>query len=194
MRAVFLDRDGVVNRDGPGFVTHPDGLHLLPRVAEAVARIGELGFAAVLVTNQSGVGRGIMTADDLERVHARMIEGLAAAGGELSLILSCTHAPWDGCDCRKPAPGMLHQARDRLRVDLTSSYLVGDKPTDIECGAAVGCTTILVLSGLDPVYDPSRFVRQPDAVATDLWAAVEWIATREAKIGTTSPVATEAQR
>jgi histidinol-phosphate phosphatase family domain/HAD-superfamily hydrolase, subfamily IIIA len=175
-------------------VTHLDGLHLLPRAAEAVRRIRSLGLAAVVVTNQSGVGRGLMTEEDLHRVHARLIEGISEAGGALDRIMSCTHAPWDGCACRKPAPGMLLRARDELDLSLQGSYFVGDKATDIECGAAVGCTTILVLSGLDPVCDLSRFVTQPDVVATDLWAAVEWIAEREQSASATFRDATEEPR
>jgi D-glycero-D-manno-heptose 1,7-bisphosphate phosphatase len=179
MRAVFFDRDGVLNLDGPGFVTHPDGLHLLPRAAEAVARVNEAGMAAVLVTNQSGVGRGIMTQADLDAVHERLIWGLSQCSARLDRILACTHAPWDGCSCRKPSPGMLLQARDELGIDLARSYLIGDKPTDIECGASVGCTTVLVLSGLNGAYETAGVGCRPDAVCADAWTAVEWILTRE---------------
>jgi histidinol-phosphate phosphatase family protein len=176
--AVFLDRDGVLNRDAPGFVTVPSGLHLLPRAARAVARINRSGLAAILATNQSGVGRGIMTAADLDAVHCRLLADLAAEGAHLDSIERCVHAPWEACDCRKPAPGMLVRAQRAMRLALDRSYMVGDKPTDIECGAAVGCTTVLVLSGLDEVYEPGKFAVQPDAVCADLWDAVGWILAR----------------
>ncbi|MBM3493470.1 MAG: HAD family hydrolase [Armatimonadetes bacterium] len=180
VRAVFLDRDGVLNRDAPGFVTAPDGLHLLPRAGEAVARINGAGLKAILVTNQSGVGRGIMTEGALDAVHERLTESLAEAGGYLDAILRCTHAPWDGCECRKPRAGMLRAAERELGIDLTASYMIGDKPSDIECGASVGCTTVLVLSGLETEYDRATFSVKPDSVCADVWDAVEWILAREA--------------
>lgn len=181
-RAVFIDRDGVLNRDGPGYVTRPDDLILLPRAADAVALVNKSGLAAVLVTNQSGVGRGIMPLSALEAVHARLEKTLAEAGARLDLILSCVHAPWEACDCRKPRPGMLHHARDALGLDLTQCVFIGDKPTDIECGASAGCATALVLSGLDRTFEPARFTCLPDAVTVDVFDAVAWALDRDRRL------------
>lgn len=175
MRAVFLDRDGVLNRDTPGFITSAEMLEALPGAPDAVARLCRAGFTVAVVTNQSGVGRGIMTESDLASVHARLTSEIERAGGAFAAIYHCPHAPWELCECRKPLPGMLFRARDELGINLNRSYLVGDKPTDIECGAVAGCRTILVLSGLDPTYAPERFRIEPDHVCADITAAVTWV-------------------
>ncbi len=182
MRAIFLDRDGVLNRDGPGYVTRPDDLIMLPRAADAVALINRAGLAAVVVTNQSGVGRGIMPISALEAIHARLEQNLAQGGARLDLILSCVHAPWEGCGCRKPLPGMLETAAELLDLDLRQCTLIGDKPTDIECGATAGCATALVLSGLQRVCEPVRMPRMPDAVCIDVFDAVSWALERDRRL------------
>lgn len=175
MRAVFLDRDGVLNRDGPGFVTSPDELHLLPGAAKSVAALNREGVPVVVATNQSCIGRGILTEVGLGEIHARLKREIGRVGGWIDAIYHCPHAPWEGCSCRKPKPGMLLRARDELGIDLAASYFVGDKPTDIECGARAGCTTVLVLSGLAPEYHPDEFEVKPDHVCADLPQAVDWI-------------------
>lgn len=176
MRAVFLDRDGVLNRDGPGYVTAPEGLELLPGAARAVRELQDLGLRTVVVTNQSGIGRGLMTEADLVRVHEKLISELEREGAGLDGIYWCPHRPDENCSCRKPRPGLLLMARQDLGLDLARSYMVGDKPTDIECGASQGCRTVLVLSGLRQSYNPEEFAVQPDHVCADLPAAVRWIA------------------
>jgi len=175
VKAVFLDRDGVLNRDGPGFVTSPEELELLPGVAEAVRMLQGAGFLTVVVTNQSAVGRGLMTLQDLQEVHDKLESELARDGATLDAIYFCPHTPTEGCTCRKPRPGMLLQARDDFGIALEESFFVGDKPTDIECGASQGCRTVLVLSGLSPEYDPAQFPIAPNHVCADLKEAAEWI-------------------
>lgn len=174
-RAVFLDRDGVLNRDSPHFIKTPDELHLLPGVPEAVARLNAAGFAVIVITNQSGISRGLLTEATLEAIHARLRAEIEAASARLDAIYHCPHLPGEGCNCRKPAPGMVLRAAREHAIDLQHSFLVGDKPDDIACGAAAGCRTILVLSGQSQTCDPVRFPAAPDHVCTDLPAAVEWI-------------------
>jgi len=183
LRAVFLDRDGVLNRDTPGFITNPDDLEVLPGAADAVARLNRAGLIVAVITNQSGVGRGLMTACDLSAVHERLAANVAQAGGSFAGIYHCPHAPWERCACRKPLPGMVLRACEELGIHSTRSYFVGDKPTDIECGAATGCTTVLVLSGLEPVYDAARFDVRPDHVCADLAAATDWILNQAGSTG-----------
>lgn len=172
---MFLDRDGVLNRDAPGFVTRPDGLHILPGAAKAVALLKQAGFRVVVATNQSGVGRGLMTEDDLQAVHEKLLRELSAEGGRLDAIYYCPHTPWDGCDCRKPLPGMLLRASADHGLDLTRCYFIGDKPTDISAGKAAGCRTVLVLSGLEPTYRPEMFPDRPDHVCADVLEAALWV-------------------
>jgi len=139
---VFLDRDGTVIED-VGYPSDPGSVRLIAGAAEGIRRLRESGLAAVIVSNQSGVGRGLFTMADLERVHERTSELLAEAGAQLDGAYYCPHAPDDGCECRKPATGLIDRARRELRLSLDGCVLIGDKPSDIEAGTASGCSTIL---------------------------------------------------
>ncbi|CCW34496.1 histidinol-phosphate phosphatase family protein [Chthonomonas calidirosea] len=180
-RAVFLDRDGVLSVEGGDYVTRPELLRVLPRVGEAIGRLNRADFRVIIVTNQSAVGRGLMTVGDLEEVHARLRAEIASEGGRIDAVYFCPHRPEEGCSCRKPAPGMLLRAAEEYDIELPRSYMVGDSPKDIAAGAAVGSRTVLVLSGHTRAYEPSRFAApQPECVCADLWNAVEWILSVEA--------------
>lgn len=180
-RAVFLDRDGVLNVEGGDYITRPEMLHLLPGVAEAVARLNEAGWLVVVVTNQSAVGRGYMDLAMLEAVHNHLREAIAAGGGRIDALYSCPHSPEEGCSCRKPAPGLLLRAASEHDIALSRSYIVGDSSRDIAAGHAVGCVTVLVLSGHTRAYVPCAFpAPQPQCVCADLPSAVNWILSVEA--------------
>src|SRR5687767_5140879 len=173
--AVFLDRDGVLNRESDDFIRTPDELEVLPGAPEAVKRLNDAGFVTVVITNQSGVRRGFFTESDLGEMHAKLVSEVESAGGRLSGIYFCPHLPDDACDCRKPAPGMLKQAAQEHGIDFARSFFVGDRPEDIACGACVGARTILVLTGKSAKFDPGRFTCQPDHVCANLPEAAEWI-------------------
>lgn len=180
-RAVFLDRDGVLSVEGGDYVTRPELLRMLPRVGEAIERLNRANFRVMIVTNQSAVGRGLMTLDDLAEVHTRLQSEVALEGGRIDAVYFCPHRPDEGCSCRKPAPGMLLRAAAEHEIDLHRSYMIGDSPKDIAAGASVGCRTVLVLSGHTRAYEPCRFpAPQPECVCADLWNAVEWILSVEA--------------
>jgi D-glycero-D-manno-heptose 1,7-bisphosphate phosphatase len=172
--AVFLDRDGVLNYNRSDHVKSPDEYVPVPGAAPAVARLKEAGWAVVVVSNQSGLSRGLYGQPALDAVMAKMRGVLAEAGGSVDGVYYCPHAPGAGCDCRKPLPGMLLRAAREHRLDLEQSYLVGDKASDIECGQAVGARTVLVKTGL-PAEWPDLAVTRPDHVASDLADAVAWI-------------------
>lgn len=174
-RAVFLDRDGVLNRDSDDFIKTPEELELLPGAAEAVARLNAAGFLCVVITNQSGIARGLFAEDALASLHVKLRAELAAGGGRLDAIYYCPHGPDDGCDCRKPATGMLLRAAEDHGVDLAASWVIGDRPGDIACGAAVGARAILVLTGKMAAYDPDRFSAQPDYVCPNVLSAARLI-------------------
>lgn len=151
--AVFLDRDGTLNVE-VDYLADPARFELLPGSAEGLARLAAAGFALVLVTNQSGIARGILDEETLARIHARMAADLAAHGVTLDLVLHCPHHPTQGsgahradCSCRKPRPGMLLEAAGRLDLDLGASWCVGDSLRDLEAAAAVGARGILVRTG-----------------------------------------------
>jgi heptosyltransferase-2 len=143
---IFLDRDGTLNED-PGYLKSASELRMLPGVAAALARLKAAGARLVVVTNQSGVGRGFLSLKDLEAVHARLEGLLEQHDAALDAIYFCPHHPNDGCRCRKPATGMVDRAVAELQVDLRKAYVVGDHASDIQLAKAVGVKSILVTSG-----------------------------------------------
>jgi len=145
-RAVFLDRDGVINVKAPEgqYITRWEEFHFLPGVADAIARLNEARFSVIVVSNQRGVGKGCMTIDALEEIHRRMIEQLAASNVRIDAIYYCPHGADARCTCRKPAPGMLLQAAEDHRLDLRNSWIVGDSDSDILAGKNAGCRTVRI--------------------------------------------------
>jgi len=135
--ALFVDRDGTVIED-PGYIDDPDKVRLIPGAAATLRRFHDAGFALILVTNQSGIGRGLYGWADYEAVAARLRALLAAEGVAFDAELACAHSPDAGCAWRKPAPGMILEAAARLSLDLRHSVLAGDKLSDLEAGAAAG--------------------------------------------------------
>ena len=145
-RCAFLDRDGVINEEVE-YLHDPARLVLLRGVAETIAALDRAGVPVVVVTNQSGIGRGMYAETDLAAVSARLVELLGASGAELAGSYFCPHLPDAACRCRKPLPGMLEDAARDLGLDLARSVIVGDKATDLAAGRAVGCATVLVRTG-----------------------------------------------
>jgi D-glycero-D-manno-heptose 1,7-bisphosphate phosphatase len=145
-RAVFLDRDGTLIED-LGYPREPDRVRLLAGVAEGLLGLRRAGFRLVLVGNQSGIGRGIITEDEARSVHERFVDVLARKGIPLDDVKYCPHAPWDNCVCRKPAPGLLLAAADELGLELGDSFMIGDKPSDVEAGRRAGSRTVLFAPG-----------------------------------------------
>jgi len=145
-RAVFLDRDGTLMAD-VGYPRHPDQVTLLPGAAEGLAACRDAGFRLAIISNQSGVGRGYFGADAVRAVHQRLLDLLAAEGVPIDDAQYCLHAPEDDCACRKPSPLMIERSARQLGVDLAASFMVGDKPSDVEAGRRAGCRTILLSPG-----------------------------------------------
>jgi histidinol-phosphate phosphatase family protein len=168
-RAVFLDRDGTVIED-VGYPSDPDEVRLIAGAAEGIRLLRKSGLATVIISNQSGVGRGLFTMTDLERVHARTSELLSEAGAELDGAYYCPHAPDAGCDCRKPATGLIERARRELGISHRGCIFIGDKASDVEAGAAAGCETVL-------------FGDTESAAVEPTWHAADWPETIELLIG-----------
>ena len=141
--AVFLDRDGTLI-DDVGYPRDPARVRLVEGAAEALAQLREAGFRLVVVSNQSGIGRGLISEDEARSVHERFVAELERRGARLDGVRYCPHAPEAACDCRKPAPGMLLAAADELGLDLDASFMVGDKSSDVEAGHRAGARTILL--------------------------------------------------
>jgi D-glycero-D-manno-heptose 1,7-bisphosphate phosphatase len=176
-RAVFLDRDGTINEE-MGYINHLSRFRLLPGSAEAIALLNQAGLKVVVATNQSGVARKYFPASLIGQVHGLMIELLAQHKARVEAIYVCQHAPDEGCSCRKPRPGLLHQAAAALHLDLDRSYVVGDRFHDIQLAAKVGAKGILVLTGYGrgelENYQGDRLV-EPHYIATDLLDAAAWV-------------------
>ena len=147
MRAVFLDRDGVICRNRPDHVKNWSEFVFLSRARESLACLATLDVRIVVITNQAAINRRMVTADTVEEIHRRMVAEIEAAGGRIDRVYYCPHRPDEACDCRKPQPGLLKQAAADLNIELEGSYLVGDAWSDIQAGLAVGCTPLLVLTG-----------------------------------------------
>ncbi|EPR42420.1 histidinol-phosphate phosphatase family protein [Desulfovibrio sp. X2] len=174
-RAAFLDRDGTIIAD-KHYLSDPAGVDLLPGAAEGLLAMQEMGLVLVVVSNQSGVGRGYFREEDAHAVNARMSLLLAEQGVRLGGIYFCPHAPEDGCDCRKPGTALLERAAADLELDLRESFFVGDKPEDIEAGRAAGCrSSILVRTGKGRRAEQDGKARA-DVVVDDLRGAAAFMA------------------
>lgn len=184
-RVVFLDRDGVINENRVDHVKSWEEFRFLPGALEGIRKLTEEGFRILVMTNQSAVGRGLLSKAALEEIHRKMMARVESAGGRISAIYYCPHRPDVGCGCRKPKPGLLRQAEEAFKIDLAGSYLVGDMRSDIHAGAAVGCVTILVGSAWrsdgpergaeEPKWGDLSEDGRPDYVAADLREAVEFM-------------------
>jgi len=183
--AVFIDRDGTINEE-TGYVDSLAKFRLLPGVTEALRRLNESGIPAIVITNQSGVGRGYFSMDFLDTLHNRMMMEFTEQGCRLDGIYICPHHPDENCACRKPKPGMLLSAAKENEIILHASYVVGDKMRDIELAHRVGAKGILVLTGygaeelrnnppMPQIPVGTEFNSVPDHVAANLSEAVEWV-------------------
>lgn len=142
--AVFVDRDGVINRMRSDYVKSWLEFEALPGAIAAMARMSAGGRDVIVLTNQSAIGRGLVSLETVEEIHRRLSALVERAGGGIRTFFICPHTPSDGCTCRKPAPGLLYQARDQMGVDLAKAIVIGDQPTDIQAARAAGCRAILV--------------------------------------------------
>lgn len=183
-RGVFLDRDGTVNEE-VGYLSDLGRLRLLPGAAKAICKLNAEGFKVVLVTNQSGVARGYFSESFVRETHELLLRMLSDEGARLDGIYYCPHHPRAGnlhyttdCDCRKPSTGLMTRAARELAIDLSRSFMVGDKWSDVELGQRAGSRSILVKSGFatdDQGNQRPLHVREPDLIARDLAEAAEWI-------------------
>jgi D-glycero-D-manno-heptose 1,7-bisphosphate phosphatase len=188
--AIFMDRDGTICEE-VGYVNHLSRSRLLPHSLEAIRAVNRLGFLAIVATNQSGVARGLFTEDLVRAVHVQLRGWVEAGGGRLDALYFCPHHPREGappyrieCDCRKPRPGMLVRAAREHDIDLGRSWMIGDSLVDLEAGAAAGARVVHVLTGYGIGLrdnQPHRFHVPPAHTATDLLAAVRWIAAQEGR-------------
>ena len=170
-RAVFIDRDGTIARD-VHFCRRPEDFEILPTVHQAIRMFNRARFKTVVITNQSGVARGYFTDEALRRINRHMEAELARCGARLDAVYYCPHHPDDGCQCRKPKPGLIFKAAADLDIRLTNSFMVGDGARDVEAGKAAGCRTVLVTTGPEGT---EKIATPPDYIAASLVEAALWI-------------------
>ncbi len=174
---IFLDRDGTLNPD-PGYIKSPDQFELFPGVPEALAKLKRAGARLIMVTNQSGIARGLLSQDDLAAVHAKLKALLDRGDASLDAIYFCPHHPDVGCNCRKPNRGMIDQAVRERGVDLERVYLIGDHMRDIELAKRIGARSILVTTGVVRPYElqgESATAPTPDWIASSMTDAADWL-------------------
>jgi len=170
-KAVFLDRDGVINKKPPphSYILSWKEFKLLPYVKEALVDLNQRGFLIVIVSNQRGIARRMLRRKDLEEIHARMTGELKKVGAVVNGVYYCPHNYSDNCNCRKPKPGMLLSAASDLNIDTSQSFMVGDSEDDIAAGKESGCKTVLVLTGeTEDVPQTKDWGYRPDFVIADL--------------------------
>lgn len=179
-RAAILDRDGTIVADRD-YISDPAEVELLPNAARGLQRLAAFGLRLVVVTNQSGIGRGLFDESQLAAVNARMEELLRHEGVELAGIWHCPHHPDEGCACRKPNTELVEEAADALGFDPQRSIVIGDKASDIELGKRIGATTILVRTGYGAEVERDAAV-EPDYLADDLSQAAHLVAEIPARV------------
>lgn len=169
---VILDRDGVINFDSDAYIKTPEEWQPIPGSLEAIGRLCAAGYRVAVVSNQSGIGRGLLDEKTLERIHAKMIAGVEAAGGVLSGIYFCPHAPEDDCQCRKPRTALMRQLKADLGLESFEDVpVIGDKLADLDLAAAVGARGLLVLTGKGA--DTATLAPIGTEIYADLAAAVD---------------------
>ena len=175
--AVFLDRDGTLNEQ-MGYINHLSRFIMIPGAGEAIRLLNENGFLAIVVSNQSGVGRGYFPLGFVNEVHSYMAGLLEKKGAKIDGIFTCPHHPDDGCDCRKPKTGLIRQANEAFHIDMENSYMVGDRCSDLEFAKRANLKGILVTTGyglgeIEFILPASPF--KPLQIANDVLDAVRWI-------------------
>jgi D-glycero-D-manno-heptose 1,7-bisphosphate phosphatase len=179
-KAVFLDRDGTIVED-IGYLNSPEQLKFIPGSIEAIKKLNEAGYKVVVITNQAGVARGLITEDMLQTIDKTLHKWILNGGAHLDGIYYCPHHPDHGvypykqvCECRKPHPGLLKRAHRDLEIDLARSFMIGDKATDVEAGKRAGTKTVFVRSGRGK-EEEKKIDGEPNHIAKDLSDAVNWL-------------------
>ena len=187
MKTVFLDRDGVINRNRDNdYVKSWGEFEFLPNALEAIRLLSDAGYQLIIVTNQSCVNKGILSSETLNDIHRKMLAEIESAGGRIGAIYYCPHRDDENCECRKPKPGMLVQAASEHEIDMDDTYLIGDLGRDIQAGNQFGAYSLLVLTGdgcnanLAEEANAAAPTR-PKRVFENLFAAAEWIVSSRAK-------------
>lgn len=184
MRAVFIDRDGVINKDPGGwtahnYVTNWKNFHFLPGSIEALKLLNKNNIKAIVISNQAGVSKGYFSKSELDGVTSKMLHEVNKNGGKIEDVFYCVHKDEDNCSCRKPKSGLLEKAASRYGIDIKGVYFMGDSEADVIAGKNIGCKTIFLLSGKTPRSQANLWKVKPDHIFENLLAAVKWLLAKE---------------
>jgi D-glycero-D-manno-heptose 1,7-bisphosphate phosphatase len=177
VRLLILDRDGVINQDSAEFIKSPQEWIPIPGSLQAIAQANQLGFRVVVVSNQSGLARGLFDIGQLNKIHSTMLNQVMQYGGRIDAVFFCPHGPDDGCSCRKPLPGLRLNLAQRTEVDWGSTFVVGDRESDMLAASAVGARKILVKTGHGVRTMASMQDLSDILVCDDLASAVDQLST-----------------
>lgn len=183
-KVIFLDRDGVINKDPESinkyrYVTKWEEFRFLPGAKRAIRKLTQAGYAIYVISNQAGIAKRYFTLRALKDITDKMAREIAKAGGKIAGIFYCPHRNEDNCDCRKPKAGLFQQALKRGDINFKDTFFIGDKIIDVQAGQAIGCRTILVLTGKESLKNKKNWQPKPDHVKHNLADAVEWILKKE---------------
>ena len=186
MKFIFIDRDGVINKDPGGwtengYVTSWQDFHFLPGSLGAIRKLTESGYEIIVISNQAAVNRGLFTMEDLNKITKSMLNQIGKNGGRIHSIFYCPHRTDENCGCRKPKAGLFKKATEGMNVDFKNTYFIGDGVMDVEAGENIGCRTILLLSGKTRLENVNSWSVRPDFIKKDLKEAVGWILSKERK-------------
>jgi len=184
MKAVFIDRDGVINKDPGGWTKHSyvtkwREFEFLPRALEALKKLNNKGIKAILISNQAGVNKGYFSKKELDEVTAKMLLEIRRNNGNIEDVYYCVHKEEDNCNCRKPKTGLLEKASGQYGIELNKTYFIGDSEVDVIAGRRAGCKTIFVLSGKTSRLEMEKWREKPDYIFKDLMDAVDWMLKKE---------------
>lgn len=177
---IFLDRDGVINKDPGGwtehnYVTRREDVMFITGSLEAIKKLTDAGYDIILMSNQAGVSKGYFSEKELGEVNSAILEGIKRAGGKIRKVYYCIHQDSDDCDCRKPKTGLFKKAEKELSVIAAASYFIGDGKMDVEAGAKMKLRTVLLLSGKSSLEEVKSWSVKPDYIFDDLAEAVGFI-------------------
>lgn len=177
-KVVFLDRDGVINKDPASinkysYVTKWEEFRFLPGARRAIKKLTEAGYAIYVISNQAGIAKGYFTLQALKDITKKMLREIKEAGGKIAGVFYCPHRSEDNCGCRKPKAGLFQKALRRGAINFKDTFFIGDKIMDVQAGQAIGCKTILVLSGKESLKNRKNWRFKPDYVKRDLPDAVK---------------------
>jgi D-glycero-D-manno-heptose 1,7-bisphosphate phosphatase len=179
--AVFLDRDGVINNDSEDYIKSWPEFKFIPGSIEAIRLLTVNGLNPIIITNQSLINRNMISINALNRIHDMMKKKIENKGGRIKDIFFCPHSPEDNCECRKPKPGLIHQAESKYNLRLESAVMIGDSAKDIECAKNAGCNSVLVKTGngKNAMAELKNKHLHPGHIANNLYEAVLWLLSRK---------------